>query len=489
MDIETRLREDLADTAATIERAPDGLFADVVAGARRQRRNRVAALGAAACAVIAAVTVPLVVTDGPSHTPATGDTAAPSATATATYQPSVAYERYPYDPRGSLAGDRAYVQGLLDLPWKRLDGSLELIPEPTRKQVVFAGAVPGGVQALVIGWDDARVVDGEPQPAGWVSLWLHGPAGTSAADLQVSAEPGRIDPTLPVSQSVLVDGVGAMVVIARPGDVIEYSRGTVIKADGTIEREPYTVVGDASGVAAIDVAGTSGLTSAVRVTRDGKVVEARGGIWGMSDGGTDPGAFDPTTALVGAAGTPDAGLVRLEMSSLLPEIGLTQDQVETHVLWGGPLGAPKVPDAEAAVFTVRVPSGAVVLVGAMGQGRSGASDGGGFTSVGACAKAVLPAGTDVAATGVAMRCDPHSTKNGAVLASRLVVLPPAGTARIDLAREAGDGSTVTEGIPAQGPAVVTDVPDGLSSVTALDGFGAVLGAVPLREVQDVRLHD
>lgn len=451
-DIEARLRHDLADEAATVTAAPPGLFADVLAGARRQRRNRLTAAGAAVCAVVAAVTVPLLVTGGP----ATGQTATPST--------SSAHERYPYQPRGSLAGDAGYLQGLLDRPWGAGPDALD----PTRRQVVFAGEVPGGVQALVVGRADG----------GWVGMWLHGAPGAAPADLEATNEPGRIDPSAPMSQSWTLDGTGSLVVLTRPGDVIEYSPGQVVDAGGAVTREDWQRVGDDSGLAVVPVGAADDLTRAIRVLRDGRVVE------GGSGGGAAQGPIVPDPdlgpALAGAGGAPDAGLVRLELQTLLPELGLTADQVETHVLWGDAVPTSGAPDAVATVLTVRVPSGAVVVAGVLGHGRADASDGGGLGTVEPCLKEVLPAGTDVTATGLAMVCDVHDSRGGAVLGSRLVVLPPPGSTAVRLS----GGS-----LPVHGPAVVADVPASLGALTAVGADGADLGVVPLYGVDDVRLTD
>jgi hypothetical protein len=468
MDIETQLRRDLAGRADDIQDAPAGLLDAVLDGHRAQRRRRIGALAAGAVAVVAAVAVPLVVQSGPAPSggPASPVTAAPM-TAPAAYQP------YDLPPRGSLAGDAAFVQGLLDRPWNRRDSSDGQIPDPAAdtRSVVFAGTVPGGVQALVIGWEDG----------GWVGMWLHGPTGTAPADLWPVNEPGRVDPSLPMTQSWRTDGVGGLVVVGRPGDVVEFSPGQTITADASITAQPYRVVGDADGVAVIDLTGVYDRTSSLRITRDGRVLEELGSEGGQSDGWAVNDGYLPG-ALAGAAGSPDQGLVRSAVDTLLPELGAPVDQLGIRVLWGGPIGNSAEPSAVAVVLTVRVPSGAVLLAGWYGADLAAAPGGPGPT-YGPCLQAVLPAGTDVVATGAAMTCDFVGRKDGADLGHQLVVVPPAGTAVLRLTDAKG---AVLDTAEADGPALVVAAPDGVTGVTALDADGAVLGEVPIRKVDKVR---
>jgi hypothetical protein len=467
MDIETRLRHGLADRAGDIAAAPDGLYEQVLDGHRTQRRHRAGLVLLVAFIAVVAVLVPLTIGSGGG-----GQTATPSRTSAAPTGPAVSYQPYDQPTRGSLAGDAAFVQGLLDLPWGRRDSSDQLIPDPAAatRSVVFAGAVPGGVQALVIGWEDG----------GWVGRWLHGAPGEAPADLAPSNEPGRVDPSLPMTQSWQSDGVGGLVVVGRPGDVIEFSFGQTIAADGSITRDPFQEVGDPDGVAVIDLTGVYDRTSSLRITRDGQVLEELGSAGGGSEGwavgdGYLPGALD------GASGSPDPGLVRNAVDTLVPDLGAPVDQLGTRVLWGGPIGNSQEPSAVAVILTVQVRSGAVVLAGWYGADLA-AEPGGPGPTYGPCLQAVLPAGTDVAATGAAMVCNFVGRKDGADLGHQLVVLPPTGTAEVRLT---GANGIVLHTAPVSGPALVASS-DGVAGVTALDAAGAVIGQLPIRGVQDLR---
>jgi hypothetical protein len=156
--------------------------------------------------------------------------------------------------------------------------------------------------------------------------------------------------------------------------------------------------------------------------------------------------------------------------------------VQVQVLWGGAIGNSAKPDAVAAVLTVRAPSGAVALLGWMGANRASDEQGGGLGEAGPCAIALLPAGTDVSVTGVAMSCDLYSTRDGSDLGHQLVVVPPAGTTDLQAVDADGD---VLESYGLYGPALVTPAPDGVTRVTALDAAGQVLGEISLTGRQEL----
>jgi hypothetical protein len=467
MDIETRLRQDLAARAQDIGSAPPHLVDDVIDGHRTQRRHQAALLAVAAAVVAVAVGVPLILQGSGAGQTAT-PTSSPTSAEPLPSGPVVPYQRFDLPPRGSLAGDPEYLQGLLDHPWSPSDPATD--PPPEARQVVFAGEVPGGVQALVVGERDGDLV----------GLWLAGPAGSAPADLEASNEAGPVDLSLPVAFTHTQDGMGALVVIGRPGDRIEISTGQQVAADGSLTRLPYQAVGDPTGIAIVDATGLSTVTTAIRVTRAGQVLEvyAEGG----SSGGNSYG-LDLAEALAGATGDPDAQVVQSALDYSLMMLGLSFDEVEPRVLWGGAIGNSAQPDAVAAVLTVRLPTGAVLLLGQLGSDRSSAADGGGLSYSGPCGTALLPAGTDVAASGVAMVCELYDPQGqGTALGDQLVVVPPAGTADL----EATDGAAVLQSYGFSGAALVVPAPDGVTSVTARDAAGEVLARIPLTGHQQLQ---
>lgn len=444
MDVEAQLRAGLSSRAADIDTAPAGLLDDVLAGHRRSVHRRRAALVAGVVAAVLAVTVPVGVTAG-------GPDGGSSSQAPA----QLAFERYPYEPRGSLAADAGYVGGLLARDW--WPASVGPQPAVETRQVVFAGEVPGGVMALVTGWlDGARV-----------GQWLGGPAG-DPADLGPIAEPVPVPEDRAASYLWSVGGVGALVVAAAPGDVVEVSPAQDITAAGQVVRAPYAVAGGPDGTAVVDVAGLNPASYDVRVTRDGRPVEVGGGM--LAGGGADPDVSGP---LAEAAGDPDPDVARQLVQGVLQRTGLSADQVDVGVRWGGPVGN-RTQAADAAVVTVGLPSGATVLV----VGASYTQDGVGefSTAVTTCGQAVLPAGAVVDDQLVVARCDLSSLADGASLGSRLVVVPPPGTARVQLT---GTGGAVIDTRELAGPAYVGPAPDGVRGSVALDADGQVLAQASL----------
>ena len=456
MDIEQRLRTDLADRAHEID-APPGILDSVLAGHRRQNRRRAGLLAAGAAAVVAAVAIPL------GAGGVTGTDGGGGADRTAS---TVGYEAYPVGPRGDLADDAAYVDGLLARDWYPSPEMPD--PAPETRQVLFAGTVPGGVRALVSGWEDGRRT----------GLWLHGAAGAEPAELEPLGDPSPLADGEPISFLSTVDGSGALVVLAEPGDVVEVSSGAEVAADGSIVRAPFEPVGNAEGLAVVDAAGLSPRSLAVRISRDGTVLSEGPAGSAILGGGSGPG--DSVPPLDGAAGDPDPALVQQLADGVLEELDLTPEQVDVDVLWGGPIGNANRPGAQAAVLTVGLPTGAVVAVGGFSDVQQ---PGGGdeLTSIVPCLRQVLPAGTRL--TAVAMRCDLYALEDGAALGSRLVVVPPSGAAQLRLV---GVSGTVLDTRPVEGPAWVGAAPDGLGSVTALDGDGQVVAEIPLGAVEPLR---
>jgi len=455
MDIEQRLRNDLADRAADIDTAPD-LLDSVLDGHRRQNRRRAGLLAAGVCAAVAAVAIPL----GAGGFADTGGGSGREWTASA-----VGYEPYAVGPRGDLVDDAGYVEGLLERDWYPSPDLPE--PAPETRQVLFAGEVPGGVRALVSGWEDGRRT----------GLWLYGAPGAGPGELDALGDPAPLPDGDPISFLSIVDGSGALVVLAEPGDLIEVSSGVTVAANGSTVRTPFEPVGGPDGLAVVDAASLSPRTTAVRVSRDGTVL-SDGPVGSAIVGGG--GGSDSFASLDGAVGSPDPALVQQLVDGVLEELDLTPEQVDVDVLWGGPIGNRNRPDVIAAALSVRLPSGAVVAVGGYSDVQQ--PDGGDqLTSIAPCLRQVLPAGAEP--DSVAMRCDLYSLGDGANLGSQLVVVPPPGTTQLRLV---GVSGSVLDTRAVDGPAWVGPAPDGLGSVTALDDDGEILAEIPLGTVESLR---
>jgi len=456
MDIEQRLRTDLAGRANEID-APPGILDLVLAGHRRQNRRRAGLVAVGVCAAVAAVAIPLG-TGGSTSTGGSGGDLTAS---------TVGYEAYPIGPRGDLADDASYVDGLLARDWYPSPD----MPDPAveTRQVLFAGTVPGGVRALVSGWEDGRRT----------GLWLYGAPGAEPDDLEPVGDAVPLFDGAEISLLSIVDGSGALVVLTEPGDLVEVSSGVMVGADGATVRAPFEPVSDADGLAVVDAAGLSPRSLAVRISRNGTVLsEGPAGSAILGDG--SGGVGDSVPPLDGAVGNPDPALVQQLADGVLEELDLTPEQVAVQVLWGGPIGNGNRPDVAAAVLAVRLPTGAVVAVGGYSDGQE---PGGGdeLTSIVPCLRQVLPAGSEL--DSVAMRCDLYGLEDGANLGSQLVVVPPAGTSQLRLV---GVSGAVLDTRPVDGAAWVGPAPDGLGSVTALRADGEVLAQIPLGTVESLR---
>ena len=231
-------------------------------------------------AAVAAVVVPFAVTGGPT------DVA----------------------PRGSLASDTGYLAALVELSWSSLP---EFTGPPVEtRSVVWADDGVDGVVALVIGWQDG----------GWQGLWLEGPPGAEVADLVPSGDATGVDP----GWASRYTG-SQLLLIGRPGDVVEVSPRQDIDADGAIVPAPLVSVGRPDGTAVLDGAGLG--TATVRVTRDGVVVVDTTLVGGqeVQEGTADQ--LDLSAALGAAADDPGEPLVRLLVQGVLNRLGLAPTEV------------------------------------------------------------------------------------------------------------------------------------------------------------------
>jgi hypothetical protein len=458
MDIEAQLRAGLSARASDIGAASPDLAEDVVAGYRRQQRRRAVAVGAGVIAAAAAVLIPLTVTGAGSDTVAQGPASTTSAAGVeASYQP------YDVAPRGNLAANDQYVQELLNRPWSTLP---EFAGPPVQtRHVVYVNDGVDGVNALVIGWQDGA----------WQGLWLQGPAGSTVDDLESTGDAVPVDPDYTSRYTG-----SQLVMLGRPGDLIEVSPRQDIAADGSIVPAPFQTVSNSDGTATVPGAGLG--TARIRVTRDGAVVADTVQYGGQytQEGSADQ--LDLSPALEAAAGEPEEPLVRLTVQSVLNQLGLSPADVEVGVRWGGPIGNNNL-DATAAIVTVQLPSGATVIVGTVGSQQQAGDT---WVSITPCARQILPAGVDPATELIGMRCDLTSLANGASLGNQIIVVPPAGAASIGLT---GSSGRVLDTRQLTGPAYVGPAPDGLSGVTAADPNGTQLAANPLLTIDDLQLTD
>ncbi|KQS64985.1 hypothetical protein [Modestobacter sp. Leaf380] len=441
------------DGVLALDGSPDGaglLLPLRVRAARRSRRLRWATASAVAAAlVVGSVLVPG--DGGPAESPA----AAPStATATPAEETSVSdgsVTFFPLEPsaapasplltlgtRGSLAGDQAYLDALLEAAGPVLLGT----PVATRR-VLFAGDVGDQRVALVVGENGLGVLQ----------TWYAGPIGAPVDQLQ---QDGGAQGPLLHSVAGVVGDPGLFIALVVPGDTVEYSPGVALDATGTAVRE-WRTVESADGVL-VGPAGKGGTTASYRVVRpDGSQAEV-GEAWGAFGWSGDPVTGPAPPALRAGPGRDpvQAQVFTAALHEVLLPTGISADQLRVSVLWSGEVPSSSGQPADVVVLAVVLPNGAVVTTTAWSVTT------GGYGSTGGCGSTGHPAGTDPATLTVVARCDVWA--DGDQPLSSLVVTAPAGTGTVTLG--AGDGGPDVPIRLSRGWAVAREPDAGLTTVTA-----------------------
>ncbi len=214
---------DALDLLAVRAGPPGGEETAAAARALARRRRRTAACwGAAAVAVAVAVAV------AGAAVPALLPDVAPVAEQTVRTE-QAARTLYDAPPRGSLAADEDFLDGVAALDWSAplgLDGA-ELAPPEDSRRVLFAGDLPGDRRwVLVAGEDEGQ----------GLFAWFGGPAGAAPADLTPLSPPERFARRSTVSLLDTTGAVPLLVVVAPPEDRARYSPGTVRTDDGAVTR-------------------------------------------------------------------------------------------------------------------------------------------------------------------------------------------------------------------------------------------------------------
>ncbi|NEK58330.1 hypothetical protein GCU56_10650 [Geodermatophilus sabuli] len=430
MSADTDLRDRLHRLAETTAPPPRDDLASAVAARHRRLRRQRAALGAVAALVAAVVVAVPAGLGGPAVEPAP---AAPAAGPdTSGDLPAAAV--YTAPTRGSLAGDAAFVEGVLRLPWTRetLVGAGLPNPPQALRHVVFAGDVAGGRWALVAGPDTTVPQDTDPArqtdlgALGDVAVaWFVGPPGATPAQLELSSVPYGVDPRSP---SALADTTtGAVVVVAAPGDTVQVSLRPEVAADGTVSRT-WMPVDAPDGVAVLDVGRRDAAHDQAllyRVDRDGEQ-------WvSGADGHVDPSHEAPRPDVrwlrAPAPASPADVMLGSSIESVLASSGLPVDEVDFTVLWNGDVPAPGATPGRVTLLAATLPSGAVHLTAEYALAMDDGAVGGTW-----CGTGFRPAGPPLADQTYIVRCDATDMSEGSEVVSSLIVVAPAAatTARL-----------------------------------------------------------
>ncbi|SDN83266.1 hypothetical protein SAMN05660199_00788 [Klenkia soli] len=414
---------------------------------RRRRRIGIAAAGVAVAVVVTAVPVGIAAlrTDPPT-------TATPVV-------PEV--DVLGLAPRGSLAGDRAFLDALVQQPWVVPGTTPEDAPDApvATRRVAFAGDVPGGRWALVVGENPTpSTLPAEQQTdlgamSGVAGVWFVGPVGAAADQLAPVTYPRGL-PTDQV-QSLSDPATGTVVVLAAPGDEIALSDRPDIAADATVTRT-WTDVGaaDGLGVGALPVGDVGGYRTAgqYRVTRDGIVVQRQS----PDQLGRQDDAEVPVIPIDHPRGSvPGADLMdQVHAAELLGTTGLSIAEVGFQVVWSGAIPGPDDDPTYATVLVATLPSGAMLVQGTDLRDLGDGGYGGGVDVL-----QLFPAGapTDLV---VAMRTA-VSGDGGRGTVTSLVVAVPDGAVQVTALDE--DGGRLGT-FPVAGGAAVAPFPDGTTAV-------------------------
>ncbi|CAA9264818.1 MAG: hypothetical protein AVDCRST_MAG52-2809 [uncultured Blastococcus sp.] len=444
-----------------------------------RRRTRRYAVAGAGCLLLVALAVPRLDDLGaPERVPASR---APSSDATGgpTGARAPAPDLTGEPTRGSLAGDRAFLDGLTTLTWtgetpvRAGDGTVlyyQPEPPPEAREVVYAGDVHGARWALVVGRTTAvpaNVPDDVVPHDELVAAWFTGPAGAAPEQMALASGPHGIAGDWPVA---LTDPrSGALVVVAAPGDVVEVSPRPLIRADGSTERE-WREVDTEDGIAVTRVSAfpraADGSTS-YRVLRGGRT-QARDLPWSIV--AEDAGEPAPIAFLRGRPPELGEQAARHSADRVLAELGMSGAQAAVTAPWVGPV--PAEGPGQAALVTVSLPSGAIV-VQAQWLGPPDADGSGTGTS---CGQAILPAGPPASRRVQAMACEVVDDTSGAPLSPHLVVVGPPEVA---LVRAYDDDRVFLGEHAARDGVVVVPLPPGTDQVEAVTAGGVTLGRVDL----------
>jgi hypothetical protein len=447
---------------------------------RRSRRNVLIGVG---CVVLLGTALPqLVDTDARDAIPASGAVSAPFGLPGGAFGAAHPADILGGPTRGSLAGDHTFVEGVRTLPWPQEppvpaeDGTVVHprpdVPVETRS-VVFAGEVGDERWALVVGRlssvppDATGIPAGEPLPDQPVAAWFAGPADAGPDGMTMRTLPNGISTDWPVA--VTDPRTGFLVVVAAPGDVVEVSDRPDISADGSTTRE-WQQVETVDGIAITRVStfpGSYDASTSYRVLRNGRI-EARDMPWSFaSDQPSDPLPIDYPRGRPSELGERAA---RVAAEHVLAELGLAAGQVDITAQWVG--NVPGADGGQAAVVTVTLPSGAVVV-----EAQILFPELPGGTTTGAfCGQGILPAGPPAARRVQAVACEVVDVTAEAPMSTSLVVVSPPEVALIRTYDD--DRTFLSEHVAVDGVLVVP-LPLGTDTVEAVTEGGVTLGRVEL----------
>jgi DNA-directed RNA polymerase specialized sigma24 family protein len=472
-DPRERLRQELAELAEA-DLPPPTAAASVADAARREvstRRRRRWLAGIAAVCAGAVVAVPTLTGREPDASPPPAERSREP-----DVRPPASVDVVDLPTRGSLAGDAAFLDGVLALPWENEhtgDYPVDITTSPESRRVLFAGDVPGGRWALVVGCPDP--VDPVDEGIGGPSItdepymaWFAGPAGAGPAEMAMVSWPYGLYPGM--APALLDPRTGALVVVAEPGDAVEVSQGVEIGPDGTGTRvwEPAETDDGVAvvGLAAVDLPWNWSVS--YRVVRNGADIAS-----GVPDAPiVDLGAATPDLGIRYPGGTPtERERVAAEQAAVtaLATVGVSPHdaRVTARLLRSTTDPAP----GTIAVVTAELPGGAVVASVQFSQDVPG----GGAMAMD-CGLDVRPAGTPAGERVLAAACDVLHPRGGELLDGLLVVTAPPSVSAIrayGMADRFVGEHELSDGV------LLAPIEPGTIEVEAVTAAGVQLGRTPV----------
>jgi hypothetical protein len=457
-DLEGRLR-DLRGQVDLVPPPPHDLAERTRQGFRAQRRRRaaLAVTGLVAALVLVGVPVGTSVLLGQRGSGETVGDPPP---------PLPAGGLYDMPARGSLADDLAWVAGVRALAWPTAAGG---VPSTEDRRVVFAGEVPGGRVALVLG----RLERGAAR------LWLVGPEDASPEEMRPALAPVEM-PALASADEL--DGqrvalwdapdpaadTGVLVVIAFPGETAEFVPGVERPLDGVVVETPQPFeLADGVGIRTVPRPAGWPFATSVGVLRGDYSDEVRPDFSERSAAALGAPTIDDPRGLRGAV--PQAWLD--ETAGWLVEgFGTPGVSLPLTLLYAG--GIRDTATRSAVLVGATLPSGATVVglstfTGYWSPGRTNAEKGAGGWGAITVGTTPRPAGPPLLDQVLALRLDDTVTVAG----------PAAGVTAELLG---ADGRTVTR-FTLIGGAGASVVPQA-AGVRILDVTGAVVAEAALTDV-------
>ena len=451
LELEAGLR-DLRARADLIAPAPADLAHRTRERYRAQRRARTALAAGGLVAALVVIGVPIA--NSTLADPQRGQAATPSGH---TFTPSAPTGLLAVPTRGDLAGDDDWIAAVAALDWGPVDPStvptgLE-IPDPPvgGRQVAFAGDVPSGRVALVLGLD-GRFLG---------RAWFVGPPGAEPDEMSLATPPAFVDPR---GFAGLVDAAGpevpekTLVVVSMPGDTMAWRTASVVSASGKVDSPSLDVeVEDGIGTAKISAPWQGGVD--VR----GNDGQRRGGYLTDSDRSRSAGpagALPAGTRIIDPRGLA-ALTVRVNAeqlaSSVLGQYALDPATARPTLLAAGPLGARNNQYGE--LYGMTHPSGATeIWLATYPAGTSAGSEVHRFSP--------MAAGEALLDRVVAVQAKLGLLVSAPLEGTQAQVLDRSGAVLTTIALTSGGGTG-----PMSDPAAAT--------VRVLDAEGALLGEAPI----------